>query len=299
MDAITAYAATTRCRDLPELMDRSSGELVLALPAGDLERVVAAVAARRSPGAALQEKIDGCWCAMQIDADARVESVTSRSGKPLRVAVAWVGVQMHRNLRGWTLVGEIEAGTSWASRRRAPGELPRFHVYGALDRAGRVVDRHRLARSAIARFRPHPDRHGHESQQPVCQLVREARHGEDWATFVRSVLEAGGEGVVIHEDGGARWRAKTRLTVDRVVLRVERRRDRNGDMRHHALVGLVGREIQDVLVPEWADADDLEGRVVAVTGASLDETAGVVRHARIVEVREDGDKLPDDCTIAA
>lgn len=289
MDAVTAYAETTRSQHLPELYSREAGELALAIPDGDLERVVAAVVDRRSPGAALQEKIDGCWCAMIIGDDCRVASVTSRSGLRLRVAVAWIGEQFHPHLRGWTLIGEIEAGTAWASQRRDDPRIPpRLHVYAALDRAGRPVDRHRLARSAIRRF-PHPR---------VC-LVREAAYGEDWAAFTRSVFVAGGEGVVIHEDSGARWKAKARITLDRVVVEVVERADRNGRWRMHAVIGLPGRPIQDVLIPESIDWRLLPGRVVAVTGASLDETTGVVRHARIVALREEGDKLPEECTLSA
>ena len=118
MDAKATYTTTAKCQDLPELLERFGDEVALVLPDGQLDRLVSAVAARRAPGARLQEKIDGCWCAMRLCADARVEAVTSRSGLHLRVAVAWIGEQYHRNLSGWTLIGEVEAGTHSASIER-------------------------------------------------------------------------------------------------------------------------------------------------------------------------------------
>jgi hypothetical protein len=299
------YEATARCLDLPELMDRIGDEVALSFPSGDYARVVEAVAARRTPGAALQAKVDGCWCAVRLDESGRVKSVTSRTGRPLRCAFGWVGEKVKHQLPGWTLIGEVEAGTTWSSRRRtreaarasdadarALVRVPRLHLYAAYDRQGRRV--------AEARLRSLPAWIGH----PRIVAVRQCGPREDWSAFARSVLERGGEGVVIRAADGGLWRAKTRVTLDRVVVDTEYLRDHLGVRRLHVRLAYVRDdgvpvETQQVLAPEGARPEDLDGRVVAVTGASVDLVSGVVRHARIVEIREPGDKPIEDCRLAA
>jgi hypothetical protein len=296
MDARTIYSETARCQDLPELLDRHGDEVAMVLPDGSLDRLVGAVAARRAPGARLQEKVDGCWCAAKVGQDGRVESVTSRSGLHLRVAVAWIGEQLPLYLAGFTLIGEVEAGTHWASVERQAADdeggdsrLPRYHLYGALDRAGRPVKADRVR--AIGRRLSHAR---------VC-YVREAAPRESWADFVRSVLDAGGEGVIIRETGGAIFRAKPRHTCDRYCSRVYTKADRHGQPRLFAdlsvATGRTFRRVQTVLVPEGMTAAQLRKRVVVVTGASLDTVTGVVRHCRIADVRPEGEKLASECTI--
>lgn len=293
MDATTTslpeYEQTAHCRDLPELVDVVDGEVSLTLPESGLERIAAAVAARRAPGAVLQEKIDGCWAALAIGPGGRVESVTSRAGLHLRVAVGWIGERVHRLLEGWTLVGEVECGTAWASAHRDEDPIPRLHLYAAFDRQGRRVAGDRVRGLVL--------RHAH----PRIVYIHEAGPRDDWAAWTRTVIEAGGEGVVIREANGATWRAKPRQTVDRVVSRVYTQADHNGQHRAHAdLAVMVGgrlRRAQTVLVPEALQGELRRGTVVVVVGASVDQATGVVRHARIVDARPRDEKQPAECTM--
>jgi hypothetical protein len=291
-----SYTLTARCHDLPELVDQTEDGISLALPSGAIDRVVEAVAGRRGPCAILQEKIDGCWCALKLDAAARVESVTSRSGLHLRVAVAWMGEQFDRQLAGFTLIGEVEAGTHWSSVERHAEEseggdvrVPRLHLYAALDRAGRVLSVDRTRK--LCRWIAHPR----------CLPVRECRPNESWETFTRSVLEAGGEGVVIRTADGEIFRAKPRTTVDRYVSRTYAKPDRHGTMRLFCDLSFFnGRSFtkaQTVLVPEAMTPQQLRRAVVVVVGASLDPVTGVVRHARIADVRPQGEKTARECVI--
>jgi len=299
MDITQAYYATAHCLDLVELVDKVDGEISLAIPTGDLDRIALAVAARRRPGDILQEKIDGCWCAMQLSGEARVASVTSRSGLHLRVAVAWLGEQLPKQLAGMTLIGEVEAGTHWSSLGRqaeaaaAAGlgdtRIPRFHLYGALSSAGELLNPDRVRK--LGRWISHPR----------LFPIHEATPREGWASFVYSVIAAGGEGVVIRESGGQCWRAKPATTIDRYASKVYEAPDRNGELRTFvALSAYVGRKwkiIQTVLAPEGMPASKLRNRVVVVLGACLDPQTGVVRHARIAQIREEGDKTALDCTL--
>jgi len=300
MDAVQVFSATAHCHDLPELVDRVDGEISLAIPTGDLDRIALAVAARRQPGAVLQEKIDGCWCVMQLNDQARVASVTSRSGLHLRVAVAWLGEQLPKQLAGLALIGEVEAGTHWSSLERQaeaaaaaePGDvrIPRLHLYAAMSRAGDEL----LSPDRVRKL-------GRWISHPRLIPIREAAPGEDWASFTRSVMAAGGEGVVIREASGRCWRAKPTTTIDRYASKVYEAPDRNGELRTFvALSAYVGRKwkiIQTVLAPEEMPASKLRNRVVVILGASLDPKTGVMRHARIAQIREEGDKTALDCTL--
>jgi hypothetical protein len=293
------YRETAKCRDLPELAERHGDEVALSFPDGQIDRVVAAVAARQATGAALQEKVDGCWCALRLDEKGRVESVTSRSGIYLRVAVGWVGETLRWQIPFWTLVGEVVAGTHWASEYRAreekregaPVPIPQFHLYAAFDRQGRRVPEDRV--------RSLPAWIGH----PRLVAVRQCERGQNWGDFTRSVIAAGGEGVVIREADGSVWRAKPRTTVDRVARTVVRRPDRHGVMRHYVVLAVATedgglRSIQRVLLPEGMAPTRVARRVVVVVGASEDTRTGMIRHARIVDVREPGDKGEAECTLA-
>lgn len=290
------YESTARCHDLPELLEHEGGELVLSFPDGSIDRVVAAVAARQAPGVVLQEKIDGCWCALKLDEEGRVGSVTSRAGIPLRVGVAWLGEVVRWQLPGWTMIGELEAGTHWAAQERQAEEdeggdarVPRFYLYAAFDRQGRRVPE--------ARVRRLPGWVGH----PRLVAVRQAAPGEDWAAFTRRVLDRGGEGVVLRYPDGSCFRAKPRLTCDRYISRVYYAPDRYGQQRLHADLSVVRgrgwRRVQQVLVPEGLTPAALRRRVVVVVGASVHPRTGVVRHARIAAVREPGDKSPRECLV--
>lgn len=282
----TAYDLTARCRDLPELVDVVDGEVTLAMPAGELDRIVAAVAARREPGALLQEKVDGCWCALAVGPGGVITSATSRAGLPLRAADGWVGQRVHTFLAGWTLIGEAECGTQWSASHRDDNPIPRLHLYAALDARGRAVAHDRVRALAL--------RHLHVR----IAYVNECGPRESWSDFARRIIEAGGEGVVIRTAAGACYRAKPRSTVDRVVARAYTQADHHGEPRRFADLAVTEagrlRTIQAVLVPEAIQRELRRGRVVAVAGASV-STAGVVRHARIVELRPRDEKMPAEC----
>lgn len=283
------YDLTADCSDLPELLPSGDGDVVVALPAQATEAVIAAVRARQELGGTCQEKVDGCWCAMELDADGRVRTATSRAGLPLRYARSapgWVQSTIHPALAGWTIVGELEAGTTRAMMRRDE-ERPLFHVYAMFDSTG--ADRSdELARICfdlgVDRMRP----------------VRQALPGEDWGSFCQRILDDGGEGVVIRQ-GGRCYRAKPVLEVDRVVSRVFSERDRHGKLRVKAQLAVASRRgknarlrpLQIVILPRHLQPNDVLKRVVKVTGASVHK--GVVRHARIVEVRPEEEKQPHEC----
>jgi hypothetical protein len=287
------YDATAHCQDLPELLPVDESGPALALPTTDHDTVVAAVRARQELGGGVcQEKVDGCWCAMVLDADGRVGTATSRAGLPLRYARSapgWVGVTISPVLAGWTIVGELEAGTTRASQRRDDGR-PWLHVYAMFgpDGADRSDELARICWDlGVERMRP----------------VRQALPGEDWGDFTRRILDQGGEGVVIRQ-GGHCYRAKPQLEVDRVISRVFSERDRHGKMRLKAQLAVASRQgkslrfrpLQIVILPRNIDAVGAVKRVAKITGASI-TPQGVVRHARIVELRPEEEKQLHECRL--
>lgn len=287
------YDITADCDDLPELLPSDENGPALALPTTDHETVVASVRARQELGGVCQEKVDGCWCAMELGDDGRVRTATSRAELPLRYARSapgWVGSVISPVLAGWTIVGELEAGTTRASQRRDNGR-PWFYVYAMFDADG--VDRS----DEIARICWDVDA---ERMRPI----RQALPGEDWGDFTQRVLDEGGEGVVIRQ-GGRCYRAKPLLEVDRVVGRVFQERDRHGKSRTKAQLCVASRRgknsrlspLQIVILPRHILPADVRGRRVAkVTGASI-TPQGVVRHARIVEVRPEEEKQWHECRL--
>lgn len=238
---------------------------------------------------------------MKIGELGEVISTTSRSGLHLRVAVAWVGQRLSGWLRGWTLIGEIEAGTHWSHEQREleekrsaePVVIPRFHLFTALDSQGRQVANDRVRKI------------GSKVSHPRLQNIRQATWSESWRAFTTSIFEAGGEGVVIRE-GGSLWKAKPILSIDRFVSRVFAKKDSTGHWRTYAALSVCTsepgekpsfRKAQTVLVPEGVTPSMIRGRVVVVVGSTEDQKTGVVRHARLVSAREPGDKEPCDCRI--
>lgn len=277
--------------DMPELIDSDGdGGIVLAMPDGDLDRLVAAVAARRCPGARLEEKKDGAWVRLTIGADGLVAAATSRSGLGLKAARPWLGQRVHHIVAGWTLVGELERYTpgSVATRDDPENAVGLVWVHSAWDRRGRPVDHDRLLRVL---------RRGlHSRLAPIPECPWSA----DWAAWTRVVIEAGGEGVVVKLPDGTCYRAKPRRHEDRVVVRAYREADHNDVQVNKADVGAyVGgqlRALQTVLVPARMGRAVRRGRVVLVAGPSM-SADGVVRHGRIVEVRDVDDKQPQECTL--
>lgn len=282
------YDLTADCADLPEFLPAEGDGPVVELPEVDPETIIAAVAARQAQGGVLQEKVDGCWCAMTVDERGRLRNPLSRAGLRLRFAADWVGVHVDPQFVGWTIVGELEAGTTRARRRRETREsrgwygLPIFHVYAMVDPAGAM--------------------HGPELAGQVAPLelagrlrpVRQALPGQSWADFARRVFDEGGEGVVIRQ-GGACWRAKPLVTFDRYVMGIASEPDSKGRVCHKAILGVCTsagarpryQRLQVVELPRGVRWQDVKGLVVSVAGAAVDRESGVIRHARIVEVRED------------
>lgn len=253
----------------------------------DISEIMAAIdAAQRDlpRGSAVEEKIDGHWCAIQVGHDGVVVSATSRAGLPLRVAIPWLGRRIR--LFGWTLIGEIVAGTEWsACERQHQGAVPDFRIFDAYcAKWGRV------SRSRLERVIPSlGDRR--------LSLVARAKWGECWSDFAKRVLAAGGEGVVVkHADGSQRWKAKPILDVDMVVKRVFSEPDRDGRLRVKVGIGYADTdEVQVVLLPSVATPDDIHrDDVVRVVGACK-LCSGAIRHARIVEVRPIEDKPVEEC----
>ena len=282
------YARHTRLRDLPELYERDGVHLSLST---DVERVVAAVRARQALGGRCQEKIDGCYLELHLDQDGVVDRVTSRAGHSHQYAQDWLDEPLRVQLRGWTILGELVAGTHWASQQRQDGELPLVYVYGMIDASGR--DRS----DEVARKVPW-------LHHPRLRPIPEAAPGQDWGDFARAVLERGGEGVVLRQPDG-RWRAKPVVTVDRYVSSCELEEDRHGWLRWKAWLSVPRsrgartrwRRVQRVLLPEGIHPREVRRRVVTVVGASVDTTTGVVRHARLGEIRPLGDKAPEECRV--
>ena len=120
--ATPLYQQTADVVDLPELLPAAGDGPVVELPEVAPETIIAAVAARQAGGGAIQEKVDGCWCAMRVDARGRLTAPESRAGLRLRYAADWIGVRVAPRFAGWTIVGEIEAGTNRARRRRETRE---------------------------------------------------------------------------------------------------------------------------------------------------------------------------------
>lgn len=278
--------------DLPELLPPPDSDgPVLQLADVDPERIVAAVAARQAAGGRLQEKVDGCWACAVVGTDGALGPVESRAGLRLRQGRRWAGRQLGARWAGWTIIGELEVGTTRARRAREDRNegldaLDPWHVTELIDPAGRRIDGPELAMVVAQmagldlRGRLHP--------------VREALPGESWADFARDVFDRGGEGVVLRTLDGHIYRAKPLIDFDRVVLGIVEHVDRRRHVRLQARLGLCTsagkrpryRETQVVELPARAPRLP-RGTVVAVTGTSVNTESGVVRFARIVRVRED------------
>ncbi|MFZ5788963.1 MAG: hypothetical protein ACOY3Y_21195 [Acidobacteriota bacterium] len=292
------YARTADCEDPAELVGAVGDGVALVLPDEDHAAVLAALRAKQAElgGAGrCQEKVDGCWCALAFDGSGRIASATSRAGLPLRFArgeTPWVGHRFSAALAGWTIVGELEAGTQRAAAVR-DGERdlePLMYAFGAFDPDG--VDRTDRLPAVLSHI-----------HHPRLRPVPEALPGEDWADFLRSVLDRGGEGVVVREPGGRCLRYKPVFEADRVALSVLSERDRNGKLRTKVRLGLCTsagqrpryRPTQTVIIPRHIMPAELKGkRVVRVRGASVDAD-GVIRHASIADVRPREEKQPWEC----
>ena len=287
--------------DLPGLHASADGP-VLQLPEVDLDALVAAVVARQRPGARLQEKADGCWACAHVGVDGTITSITARSGKPLRQGARWRGQFVGYRWGGWTIIGELETGTSRAkARRRSRGEstadsLDPWHVYGLVDPRGLVFDGPELGMlvAQLASTSPHGR----------IQAIHEALPGEPWAEFTRRVMNAGGEGVVVIEPDGTRYRAKPQVDLDRAVLGIVEHIDRRGRVHLQARIGVCTsagarprfRETQVVELPKGTRRSELpRGAVVSIVGSSVDLQTGVVQFARIVGIRTD--KAAADCRV--
>jgi len=308
MSYATAHALYSSVTDLPELV--SDDELV-SLPSRDIAAILDAVEAREQAGATrIQEKVDGCWCALHVGASGRILSATARSGLPLRMAVEWVDKgERHRRLGyrwgGWTIIGECEAGTKRAGERREQREQsgnygpPPFHVFAVVAPNGDCYQGHRDVADLLYRMLPGANATSHWHRM---RPVREPNPGESWRSFAERIFAEGGEGVILHDDG-VLYRAKPVIDADRVVLKVVTEKDRNGTARPKALVGYCFcwgkrpqfRISQKVQVPRGTQRMLKRGTVVTVVSSHIDRKTGVVRHGRIAEIRQPEDKLATEC----
>jgi hypothetical protein len=267
-------------------------------PCGLLEpidpgRIVDAVASLEAPGRRLEEKVDGCWCALSIGDDGRLAAI-SRAGLPLRQAGEWRGRLLGRDWAGWTIVGEVLAGTPAARAARdadPDGEAyPRVYATHAYYRG---EDRSAMLAAVLAEL-PAVAPWARIAPMPACPPW------ESWRSWSTRVLGRGAEGLIV-VDGDRRWRVKPLDDVDRVVLGVRDELRRDGRPVAKVALGVAVRggrrpryrETQVVLLPRGAVAAQIVGRVVRVAGASVDPDSGVVRHARIAGLRSD--KIPSEC----
>jgi hypothetical protein len=298
------YESTARCSDLPELLPQSGeGEVEMVLPESDPERVAEAVSARQADGGRLQEKVDGCWCCMTIDANGYLRNPMSRANLRLRYAAEWEGRQVSKRFAGWRIVGELDAATNRARRRREAREdkgwygAPLFHVYALVTPRGELLPGQEMAAGVGQMI-------GLEFHGRI-RPVAEALPGESWGDFTRRVFEDSGEGVVIRTPGGAIFRAKPQADFDRFVSKIVNEPDSRGHVRRMAVLSVCisagdrprFKAIQKVEMPKgWKNSDVIK-RVVVVVGDSLNRETGAIRHARIVDVRSEDDKQPVECKL--
>lgn len=286
--------------DLPELCRPRGDGPELALPEIDPETIIAAVVARQAPGVRLQEKVDGSHAIGVVGPDGRIATMTSRAALPLRTGRRWIGVDLGRRWAGWTLIGELEVGTTRAMRRRdARGEtledsLDPWHIFQLVAPDGRTLEGAALA-WPLAQM-------GGLDLRGRLLPVREAVDGENWEDFARDVLASGGEGLIVRTPDGAIYRAKPAVDFDRVVMAERRHVDRNGHVHRQVMLGVcvsAGARARYRAIDQWLELPAAaplripRHTVVSIIGSTINTETGVVRFARITAFRED--KAPWEC----
>jgi ATP-dependent DNA ligase len=256
------------------------------LSAPTVDMLSTLVGAEQFHGGELELKVDGAWCALTLSGGA-VVAATSRSANPLHAGVPWLGAEVDRRLDGWSIIGELEAGTSRAhAARRARGELgddgrslvaPLLHVYGVHDPDGRD----RLAE--LSELPLHPR----------WRAVERCPDGEAWGDFTADVIQRGDEGVIVRRGDGL-WRAKAQSTAERVVCGDRVESDRNGHQVRKLLLGAYpsGRSLrvehlQWAVAPAWWTIPEARTRRLILEIAHYGDDEGVLRHAAIVGIRTD------------
>jgi len=292
------YVETANCNDVPASLPSGTG-IDWSIPDHTPETILGIIAELEQLGGRIQEKVDGCWCAMSVDKHNRLVRARSRTNKPLRYAAEWRNFSVNPGFEGWQLIGELEAATTRAKHHRATREAdldfgpPPYHVYAVVNPTGDVYDGWHDVMALLFQMIP-------PAMLGTIKPVDEALNGEPWADFARRILEADGEGCVIRRDGEC-WRIKQRLDFDRYVASTVMEKDRNGRRRHKARLSICTsngrrpryRVAQTVVLPSGVWPRDVKGKVVTVVGSSIERATGVIRHARIVEIRDD--KEGRDC----
>lgn len=293
------YTETAQCDDIPESLPSGAG-LNWETPDHSPETILGIVAELEQLGGRIQEKVDGCWCTMVVNEYNRLVLARSRTDKPLRYAAEWRYYKVNPGFAGWQLVGELEASTTRAKHHRKAREKnndygpPPWFIYAVVSPDGTVHDDYTTVVRVLSQLLP----------MGMLALrirpVAEALPGEQWVDFARRILENDGEGCVIRRDGQC-YRIKQRLDFDRIIKSCVTEPDRTGTIRHKARLSYCSsngripryKHTQTVVLPKGVFPRYVKGKVVTVVGSSIERDTGVIRHARIVEIRDD--KEGRDC----
>ena len=153
--------------------------------AGATSRLELADAARLSPDRwALQEKVDGCYARLSLDAQGRVANILSRTGRPYTTEAARSLIGCHAGTPYSELVGELEDHTEAGRRAAQRRRYACVHLFDAI-RIGREYvaglpyreRRDALLRMVVSEERADCDRNWLDDETGRA-------HGED-GTFVR------------------------------------------------------------------------------------------------------------------
>lgn len=250
-----------------------------------------------------EEKRDGAWTEVRTDAEGKIKSLMSRTGKPFGgdATAGLLGLQTH--LPNSVLVGELEAATEAATTRYKAIGYRRVHVFDAPVIAGMdlTAKDYESRRGVVEQFVPGQT----EDVKKRILVVNRAISG--FEDFYKAVMADGGEGMVFKKktstyrrfdsDGKTEeWvRCKPFSFVDYVVMRVGKSDSGASD---NLKVGLIikGKLTECCTIkntPRGLDLHALVGKVIECKGAEVMKS-GALRHGHFERVRDD--KLPEHCT---
>lgn len=250
-----------------------------------------------------EEKRDGCWAEVKIGPDGKIQSLTSRIGKPFTGdnVNGLVGLQTH--LPNSLLVGELEAASEAATDRYKALGYRRVHIFDVPLLAGQDLtgQEYETRRTIVEQFIPGKT----DDVQKRLLVVRRAI--VNFRGFYDAVMKDGGEGLVfkkknslyrpMSEDGKVEsWiRCKPHSFVDYVVLRVGKSDGGSDNLK----VGLyINGKLTECCtiknLPRGVKPHELVGKVIECKGAEVLKS-GALRHGHYERVRED--KLPQDCRL--
>jgi len=255
---------------------------------------------------AAEEKRDGAWAELLIDADGKIKSLRSRVGLPFGPDATFglLGLQTH--LPNSILVGELETASEAATDRYRALGFRRIHIFDAPIIAGMDITArdYETRRSAVEAFVPG------KVEDVSKRLLVVRRATSNFQAFYDDVMKDGGEGLVFKKKGSIYhpvssdgkvedWvRCKPYRFVDYVVLKVGKSASGCSD---NLKVGLYkdGKLVECCTIkntPRDLNLNALVGKVIECKGAEIMKS-GALRHGHYVRSRED--KLPEDCTFAS